>query len=238
MIISKNALQLILLCSPDRAKAAFNCLCLEPNGAVAASNSQVYGWVSPLSAEKRKLVPLDDTPVGERIVLSADTVANVIKAIPKDTQFKGLLEHVDIELPEPGGMGVNIHIADARQRHVIHQRRVSFTYPNYAQVFREAWVAADHSGVPLCLNRKRLGNVMAVADKVCSYDGSFAPTWWHMCHDGTVIMRTVNELTDQRLICVFSASEADTLPLDDTEQALFAGSVARRGAIKIGGVGL
>jgi hypothetical protein len=222
MIISRNALQIVGLCAPDKNVAALNCVCFEPDGSLIASNSKVWAWVSPLSEGRRKLVPLDDNKAEQRVVLSADAVGQIIKAIGKDTQFKGLLEHCDVAEDKPGTPGIIVTTTDGKVKHGMELRRVSHQFPEYQSLFAEAWASVDEMGNShITLNRKRLSNVVTMADRVCSYDGQFAPMEWYFGVDGLVIMRTVNELTDQRLICLFSSSEDESENLSAEEHALF-----------------
>jgi hypothetical protein len=170
------------------------------------------------------MVPLDDYAVGGRIVVSAGAVEQVLRAMPRDTQFKGLLEHCDIELPEPGGMDVVVHLNESgKRRHQIHLKRMNFDYPDYQKVFRDNWAERRQQQCRseyVCLNRKRLSNIVAVMDRVCNYDGAFAPTWWSGGIGGSVFMRALNELSGQRMVCLFSGSDTGWLELDVDEAAL------------------
>lgn len=234
MIISKNSLQAIGVCSPDKGMMnSLSCVCIEPDGSVIASNSKVWCWVSPLSREKSKLVPLLGGSVHERILLSADSVDKILKAIPKDTQYKGLLEHCDLEITEPGKPNVKVSITDGKQTHAISVFRLTWQFPEYKQLFANAWYNDNvkvHNLNHVCLNRKRLNNVCSVVDKVCSYDGQFAPLWWYFIPDGSILMRSVNELTDQRVWFLFGASDTDNIDWNLDECKLFA---QKRKALKI-----
>jgi hypothetical protein len=241
MILSKNSLQVFNVCAPDKSNAALNCVCIEPNGAVVASNSKVWCWVSPLSAKRVDLVPLQSGEVHERIIISAGSVEKILKAIPKDTQYKGLLEHCDITRVDGGKPALIVTTTDGKQTHSINVNAMAVRYPEYRKLFADAWASVQgvnvfvretHNRLPIqaCLNRKRLSNVCAVVDKVCSYDGQFAPTWWFFAADGSVLMKSVNELTEQVIWCLFGASETDVVPWTPDECRLFA---RERKALKI-----
>jgi hypothetical protein len=229
MIITKSALQIVNLCAPDKEVPALNCVCVEADGSVVASNSKVWAWVSPLPLDKRKLVPLPGYALGEQVVLTADTVKTILKALPKDTQFKGLLEHVDLEIPEKGKPNIVVHFKDQERMSEVKARRSTLVFPDYKPLFRSAQGGGFNNQARewICLNRKRLGNICMVMDKVCNYDGSFAPTWWQFTQDGRVVMRAINELNGQRLIAIMSQDENDDLPMTIAESLLLSPAKAK-----------
>jgi hypothetical protein len=238
MIISKNSLQVFNICAPDKTNPAMNCICIESDGSVVASNSKVWCWVSPLKKERVALVPLQGKG-GEsgsgRIILSSSSVEKILKAIPKDTQYKGLLEHANIERVILGQPLVVVTTTDGKQTHSINVNAMGFKYPEYQKLFSDAWASCQYifdSGKRdgVCLNRKRISNVCTVVDKVCSYDGQFAPTWWYFAEDRSVLMKSVNELTEQRIWCLFGASDTDSVSWSPDECKLFA---KERRALKI-----
>jgi hypothetical protein len=234
MILSKNSLQVFNVCAPDKSNAALNCVCIEPSGAVVASNSKVWCWVSPLNEKRSELVPLQSGEVHERMVISAGSVEKILKAIPKDTQYKGLLEHCDITRVDGGKPALIVTTTDGKQTHSINVNAMAVRYPEYRKLFADAWASyvgwTEGEWKLRCLNRKRLSNVCAVVDKVCSYDGQFAPTWWFFAADGSVLMKSVNELTEQVIWCLFGASETDAIGWTPDECKLFA---RERKALKI-----
>jgi hypothetical protein len=224
------------VCAPDKSNAALNCICIEPDGSVVASNSKVWAWVSPLSDARASLVPLPAVGLNTRIMLSAGNVEKILKTIPKDTQYKGLLEHCDIARVEENRPALVVTTTDGKQTHAINVNAMAVRYPEYRKLFADAWAShmvicnEGYRVVSQCLNRKRISNVCTVVDKVCSYDGQFAPTWWFFAQDGSVLMKSVNELTDQRIWCLFGASDTDDVHMSPDELRLFA---RERRALKI-----
>jgi hypothetical protein len=131
---------------------------------------------------------------------------------------------------------VVVTTTDGKQTHSINVNAMGFKYPEYQKLFSDAWASwlskTYYSGDSnsLCLNRKRISNVCTVVDKVCSYDGQFAPTWWYFAEDRSVLMKSVNELTEQRIWCLFGASDTDSVSWSTDECKLFA---KERRALKI-----
>ena len=228
MIISKNSLQIVKLCLPDKNIPQLNCVCITPDGAVYAANSHCTGVVSPLSKEQVGLIPLTNNIVHEPIILSADNVRTILNNIPKDTQFKGLLEHCDIDLNDASDQKIDVVITNGKAENKLTMRRFARSFPINLDV---AFKGCNQLLKPMelvCINRKRLGNIQVVLDKVCSYDGTFAPVWLY-CIDDRIMLRSVNELTRQTVIFLFPPSETDFFPFTPFELQLF----GQRKAIKI-----
>lgn len=212
MILSKASLQVVLLCSSDKHSPLMNCICIEPDGSVVATNGKAVVSISPVATKICEAVPLPGkTPadcLGQQIVLSADTVKEVIKAIPRDTQFKGLLEHCCVSLVSKDESTVKIVINDGKRKNEITVRRIKDKYLTYKAIFKNAYEATK-SGycATVIVNRKRWALICEVIDKVCPYDGDFSPVYWEFAHDGNIMVRAENEFTKQRLIAVFNSAD-------------------------------
>ena len=206
MIISKASLGVVELCRADKAIPVLGMVCIEGDGSVVASNGKVVAWVSPVTQRIRDAVPLPGKGLlKERVLLSAGTAQDLIKAMPRDTQFKGLLEHAAIE--QLDAARVNVTVTDGRQKRVITVRVAARDYLQYGKVFTEAWanrVEGPEAG-NVVMNRKRMQLAMQAIDKVCPYDGEFSPVYWTFTRQGNVIVRAENELTGQRLMAVFQS---------------------------------
>jgi hypothetical protein len=213
MILSKAALQVVLLCSSDKHVPILNCICIEPDGSVVATNGKAVVAISPAEAKIIEAVPLPGKSTadcyGQQIVLSADTVKEIIRAIPRDTQFKGLLEHCSVNLPDSSLPTVKVIVTDGKRKSEITVRRMKEKFVDYRQVFKNAFAAAvlntQENINRVIVNRKRWGLICDVIDKVCPYDGDFSPVYWEFAHDGNILVRAENELTKQRLVAVFSS---------------------------------
>ena len=239
MIISKSALQLVGMVGADKGMPMLNSICIEPNGMVIASNTKAIAIVGPVSSRIREAVPLQEQPgdITQQVVLTADTAKNLVKSIPRDTQFKGLLEHTNIRCD--GSMKMTAEITDGKRRNEIKFRKLNHMYFDYKPVFQAAW-KNKYEGEKvkdIILNRKRLTLVLSVIDKVCNYDGDFSPVFWTFTSGGDVIIKARNELTDQGMIVVFRGVESkgdEGAPEYPWERELFEGVAKKRqGAIKL-----
>lgn len=237
MIISKASLNLAILCAGDKHIPLMNVVCIEPDGSVVATNGKVIAAVSPVSPEMCAAVPLsgkglEDT-FGQQLVLSAGTVREIVKAIPRDTQFKGILEHCSVRLT-PSTSVVTVEVTDGKRRNTMTVRTVAPKWIEYKAVFKNAWdrgAEEPADGWRVVLNRKRTALMVEMIERVCPYDGDFAPVYWEFARNGNVIVRALNELTGQRMIGVLSAvtgAGAAWMEMSDWERKM-----VRKGAVKL-----
>jgi hypothetical protein len=229
MIFSKMALQVVQVTEVDKDLPVFNTVLLRRDGSVVAGNRKTWVWVSSLPADKRKVVPLSERFLIDEITVWADSISKLIRAIPRDTQFKGLLEHVEIHHEEDGS--VKAEISDGTMNHAIDIRVSNLRMQGWQEVFRNA-AASMHNIesfldpneiMEIVLNRKRLAQLLGVLEKVMAYDGSFSPAYWYFAQDGSVLMRCKNELNGQRMVGVIGAQECDEYPLNEEEEQLLYG---------------
>jgi hypothetical protein len=234
MIISKASLGVVELCRADKQVPILWMVCFEPDGTVIATNGKVVCAVSPVQKRIADAVPLASKGMllGQ-VLLSADSVRELIKAIPRDTQFKGLLEHCAVEVMNSAQ--IKVQITDGKSKREMMLRQSARAYLPYRKVFIEAWAnVINGSDGKVVMNRKRMALAMTAIDKVCPYDGDFSPVYWQFTRQGNVIVRAENEITGQRLCAVFSSVDiygqesAGWLELNDWERKLL-----RRGAMKL-----
>ena len=229
MIVSKAALQAAGLCAADKDVPALSVVQIEPDGTVLAANGKAIIAVAPVSGAVREAVPLPDKePLGETVVLSVETARELARAIGRDSQFKGLLEHVALRIVEPGKPGVLATIIDGKRKTETVLRRIrSEGLPGWRDQFRDAMDGHPGTG-PWIVNRLRLRAVVETIEKVCPYSGDFSPVFWLLREDGTALVRVENELTGQRAVVVLSGiagaeAQAEWLPLNIWERRLASG---------------
>ncbi len=215
MILSKAALQIVGLTKADKHVPIMDQVLIEPDGTLVATNGRVIALVSPVVEKVRESVPLpwksEAETFGERIVLSSESVRTVLKAVPRDTRFRGILEHCAIRLNEPEGTKVEVSVTDGKRTQVLTLRRAPTNFLRYEDVLREAlgsrllWEGEEEgrASVRTIMNRKRLKELVETVDKICPYKGDFSPTYWEFTRARHTIIRARNELTDQRIIAVF-----------------------------------
>lgn len=207
MIISKAALGVATVAGKDTNVPILNSVCIEPSGEVVATNGLVLCVVSPVSEKMRNAVPLEPKePMSEQVVLTAEAIKTVIKAMPRDTQFKGLLEHCAMR-PE-GTDKVKVVVTNGRSNSEMTLRRMAEGYPDYRAVLRKAAKDRCDGNSRTILNRKRMDQLVKAMSHVCPYHGKFSPVYWEFTKGGNIIVRAKNELTGQRMLSVFSTMHA------------------------------
>jgi len=244
MLISKAALQAVAMCAPEKEFAALHTVLIEPDGTVAVMNQAAVAAVSPVTESVQNAWPLTKKGArlnggqwvgafGEKIVLSASAVMDIVKAIPADKQFKGVLEHCWMELDGPGEAGVTVVITDGKQRREMKVRRVATKWADWRKDMREIFMATLFSpGTKgLVLNRKRFTAVFEALNKVCAYDGAFHPMWWNIGPGGEVYIRAEHELNGQRMLVGVTGSDGEPPAFSKWEQEVV--TIRRKAAMKI-----
>jgi hypothetical protein len=204
VIISKASLQLANLCDKR-----FSSICIEPDGSVVVFNGTIIAVCSPVRLEIKKNVPIEEQESeNKQIILNSETVFSIIKSMPRDTLFKGLLEHCDMSLPDDGSPIVKVITTDGKQKAEIIVRRIQKHYFDYKKILRDAFIKTSSNILSnkKILNRKRWKDIVEVIDKVCPYAGDFSPVFWEF-NKNDIVVRSINELTGQRMIAYFKAVE-------------------------------
>jgi hypothetical protein len=227
MILSKAALQLVELTTPDKDVPVLDCVCIEPSGIVVACNRMMTAAVLPIGVEVQKNVPLEDSGrLHTQMVLTSASVRSILKIIPKDRLFHGMLEFCDID--ENG----NVTVTDGRQKHLIKVSPVKVKFIQYRDEFRAALCAYDNwintgvehpvGGTKAIINRKRFKAFVDTLEKVCPYDGNFSPIWIDFSSSDYVVARAKNEITGQQVTAIIPRSAGEWIMIDKSERLLFA----------------
>jgi hypothetical protein len=203
MIISKAALQLVELTSPDKDIPVLDCVCIEPNGIVVAMNKFVVGAVLPLDADVLANIPLDaGKPILKQTLFSASTIRGVLKTMPKDRTFKGMLEYCDISPTQ--GEDSTAHIVtvhDGRVANTSTIQAIRVKYTDYREEFRNA-LALQSFNPRFIVNRKRFKVFVDVLEKICPYSGDFSPVYLEQNNDEYIVARSSNEINKQVVVVV------------------------------------
>ncbi len=217
MIFSKAALSLVELCSPDKDIPVLSCLCVEPTGVVVAMNRLIIAAVLPMPISKQAELPIKSSGRILRTTLfAADAIRGVIKAIPRDRKFAGMLEYCDIS-----GEGF-VKVYDGKITSSLEIHPIKLTYIDYRTEFREAMLHAGNPP-PQCVtfNRKRFKVFVDVMEKVCSYDGDFSPMYLDYSSSDYVVARVYNERTEQWVVALLRREESSPKEFSQKESYLY-----------------
>lgn len=232
MIISKSALQIANLCVEESGPLSY--VCIEPDGKVVAGNDSVMAAVSSSPAEVRRMVPMDDWEERGRILLTAKTTKELIKRIPADKQFKGILEHVAIA-PVAGNRSKAIvrYTNGMTVSEDMIPRKPDDRWIEYRSMFA-AMMKVPEGYAQLrrfVVNRKRLSMLILAMDRVCAYDGKFAVTGIEFSASGAVVLRAFHELLGLKMIAVTMGEVNPEMWFQDW--GFFEREIQRKGAQKI-----
>jgi hypothetical protein len=207
MIISKSSLDAAKLASVDKAVPVLNNLCIRPDGGVVAANGKSMIFVSPVLKEIKEKVPLEEHENLEDVVLSLETVGELMKAVPKDTMFKGVLEHLEVR--ETGTEGeVLVKVTDGKRHKDIRCKGFGRRFVDTDRILDEVLGSQELGRV--AVNLRRFLTVVEVLVKVCPDNSGEVPLYLEFYEKAT-ILRTVNIKTGQRAVAIVYNYRPDSL---------------------------
>jgi hypothetical protein len=221
MILSKGNFQVLNITREDKGTPALNVIYLDPDGTTTSLSRSALVTVSPVTKEtKAKTKHLTETPLNEMIILSGDTAAEIIKNIPKDTMFKGTLEHIDVS-----GEGVaTIH--DGKQVKTIKGKVMNVKPMPYKEILKNS--LNKKSPVRSVVNLARLKLLLETMERFCNEATGEIPVYVEFADDFSIILRAENPRYGQRIISVmtsYKGSEGNWLQESEWENKLKAGQV-------------
>jgi hypothetical protein len=221
MIISKAALQLVELTTPDKDIPVLDCVCIEPTGIIVAMNKFVIGAVIPLDEDVVKNIPLQEgKPILRQVLFSSATIRGILKTIPKDRMFKGLLEYCDISPNGDNGGEYIVTVHDGRVASTSIIQAIRVKYPDYRVEFRNA-ATLQSLQRDFTVNRKRFKAFVDVLEKICPYSGDFSPVYLTQNNNGYIIARCTNEMNKQEVVVVLRKSTEKVPNFNCKERYLF-----------------
>ena len=204
MIISKSSLQVLLVTKNDKIPVLNN-IHIREDGTTIGSNGKTILAVSPVGAEARNTLKdhIGDDPLSSAITVAEETAKDVLKNIPKDTQFKGLLEHCNVKIDPESDRGVEFTMTDGKRPKVIKGKRWMRDYIQYEEVF--ARVAATRKEMKIVLNRRRLMSLLDAIDKACPDSTGNSPVYIEFSDQNDIVVRSVNYANGQRVMGVMQS---------------------------------
>jgi hypothetical protein len=218
MIISKSNLQVLLVTKNDKIPVLNN-IHIRQDGTTVGSNGKTILAVSPVSMEARATLKDrigDDALLVEGVTVAEETAKDVLKNIPKDIQFKGLLEHCNVKVDAESERGVEFTMTDGKRPKVIKGKRWVRDYIQFEEVF--ARVAKTRKAVQVVLNRRRLMSLLEAVDKACPDSSGNSAVYLEFSSENDIVVRSVNYTNGQRVMGVMQSYKGtEGQWLDDTE---------------------
>jgi hypothetical protein len=215
MILSRGNLLIVDTTRVDKDIPALDAVHIRGDGSTVATNGLAVVTVSPVNEERRKQCPLDETPSMGDITIPAETIKDVLKHMPKDSQFRGILEHCDFNLGK-------FTFTDGKRKSSLEGKTYPRKYVPYKLIFENAYQAKTETRV--AINLKRLLATLETIDTICSNSSKDAIVYLEFTKDNDIIVRSENQITKQRAIAVMSSykgSEGKWMELSEWEKTMF-----------------
>ena len=224
MIVSKQGLRVVEVTKADSKVPVLDNVLIEKDGTCVGSNGKSILMVSPVKPETEDSLNNVLQKTGRaKMVVSADTVKQLLKDLPADKQFGGLLEHCDIERQ---GQGCKVRLTDGKRRRSFQGKLYPRDYLPYRKIVEPALSSRD--GQKVVLNLKRLLALLSSIEKICPDTTGESPVWVEFS-DGQIILRGLNHINGQRCIGIMSTYkgiEGRWLEPDDWEKSYLQGDAS------------
>lgn len=184
------------------------------NGATIAFDGKLLVAVSPVNERVKGEVPLPESESGT-LTVSADTIKEVLKNMPTDKKFHGLLEHCDVT------SSGKFALTDGKRSRSITGKVFAKDFIDYKSVFRKA--KESPAVVKVVLNRHRLKQMLDFLDKACPDGSNESPVYLEFSQDNDILARATNPINGQRAIgylTSYKAEEGQWLEADEWESGL------------------
>lgn len=230
MIVSKANLLTVKVVKNDRAIPVLNNVHFAVDGSTVGCNGQAVLAVGPVPEQTKEDIPLEQTQGNARddeerfpaVTVSAESVGEVLKGIPRDTMFGGLLEFCDVSAGEDG---VTFEWTDGKRKKRVEGKRWPRKYTNYQDVLKRVYNTRLTGKVHrVVLNLKRFMAILETLEKACPDSTGQAPVWIEFSEANDIMIRTVNQKTGQRAVAVMSSYkgiEGEWLGEDEWERSFY-----------------
>lgn len=214
MILGKNNLLAVAMSNPDKDIPVLDCLFIERDGTTVAGSRKAILCVSPIDEEIKEGVQLRENKCNS-VSVSSETIKDVLKIIPRDLKYGGLLEHVDIRETDKG---IIFTTTDGKRQKQIAGKIVDHRYTNYREIIKRALTTRESKQI--VLNRKRLLSLLDTMEKICPDSSGKSLIYIEFTENNDIVLRCENRKSRQRAIGVmwsYTGVEGKWMDLDDWE---------------------
>lgn len=220
MILSKTGLQVLLVTKNDKIPVLNN-IHIRKDGTTVGSNGKTILAISPVGKVPRETLKdrIGDDELEEGITVAEETAKDVLKNIPRDVQFKGLLEHCNVK--PTGERSVEFTMTDGKRPKSIKGKRWTRAYIQFEEVFKR--VTDMKKEVRVVLNRKRLMSLLDAIDKACPDSTGNSPVYIEFSAENDIVVRSMNYANGQRAFGVmqsYKGAEGNWLEETQWERSL------------------
>ena len=214
MKLSKGNLRVVELTKIDKQIPVLDTIHITKEGGTVATNGMAIICVSPVTKEMKEKVPLKESKMFTDETISSETAKEVLKNIPSDKKFRGVLEHCDYSSGK-------FKFTDGKRGKTLSAKTWPRDYVDYKSVLQNANKKRD--GKRCAVNLKRLLAVLETIDKICPDSSKNSAVFLEFTKDNNIFVRGANIKTDQRVLAFMKAydfSETRWPELDEWERDL------------------
>jgi hypothetical protein len=222
MKLSKGNLLAVELTKTDKAIPALDNVHITKDGGTVATNGLAVLCVSPVADDMREKVPLDERKMFSNETIASETAKEVLKNMPRDTKFRGVLEHCDYASGK-------FELTDGKRRRTLSAKTWPRDYVNYRDVLTNAHTKRD--GKRCAVNLKRLMTILQTIDKICPDSSKNSAVFLEFTEDNNIFFRCTNPATQQKVLAYMKAYDTREMPwpeLDEWERDLLGEKTSRK----------
>lgn len=212
MIVSKSNLLAVHATRADSNVPMLDNVMIAADGSSCGTSGRSVIVVSPVKEETLdKLKTILPNNCREDIIVSSDTVKEILKTMGSDRQYGGLLEHCNIEAVarhnagDSGRAEVKVTLTDGKRAKTITGARYTRGYVPYQKIVTKAVDSAKKKSVRVVVNMKRLGHLLETIQKICPDGAGESPLFMEFGDAGEIIIRSINFVNGQRVIGIMSS---------------------------------
>ena len=198
MILSKANLSIASMTKADKNIPALDTLHIQEDGTTVAANGSALVAVSPVNADIKSKVPLDESDMIGSATVYSDTVGEVLKNMPRDSMFGGVLEHCDFK-----NVGGEFTLTDGKRTRKISGKIFPREYIDYKAIFER--IHSEGKTVRAAVNLKRLRAMLDAIDGAVCDTSTDAAIFIEFTSENSILLRARNARTEQNILCVMSA---------------------------------
>ncbi len=197
MILNKSNLLVSLLA--DKSIPILGNIKILSDGTTIASNGRAILFVEGVPDGTRKSLTLKESP-GKEVILPVEAVSEILKGLPKDNLFKGLLEHVDIAISTDGE--VEVITTDGKRNRILKFKMYLRKWVDYKEIL--LLYRKQKKVQTILLNRKRLLGLLETIDKICPDSSGEDVVAIEIGDKGVVTIRGENRRTGQSVFGIMT----------------------------------
>lgn len=206
MLLSKQNLLAVAITKRDNRVGALDNVHVTRRGVTVGCSGRSVLVVGPVLKKRKRGVPLPEkgTIGKDGLTISADTVRAVLKVLPRDTKYSGLLEHCNVARDKKDPEAVRVTVTDGSRTQRIEGKRYPLEFVAWRKLLRRVFKTRKES-VRVVLNLDRLLTLMKTIQEVCGDSSAEVPVYIEFTDQNDVVLRARSRSTGQRAMAVMAS---------------------------------